>query len=85
MSKPVKSVLYCLLFLLAAERLDVHSSQCIVIEDSSTGVAAARNAGMKCIAYTGLPYITQDVSAADHIVSDFRNLDFKTITNLFSS
>ena len=72
------------LFLLAADRLGVHSSQCVVIEDSATGVAAAGRAGMKCIAYTGLPHVNQDVSAADHIVNSFRHLDFNTITNLFA-
>lgn len=72
------------LFLLAAERMGVSSSECMVIEDSSTGVAAARSAGMKCIAYTGLTYVKQDVSAADHLCDDFHQLNFETITTLFT-
>ncbi|MEV6344731.1 HAD family phosphatase [Actinoplanes sp. NPDC051851] len=36
-------------FLLAAERLGVPPADCVVIEDSATGVAAARAAGMRCV------------------------------------
>jgi HAD superfamily hydrolase (TIGR01509 family) len=36
-------------FLLAAQRLGVEPSACLVIEDAPAGVAAARAAGMRCI------------------------------------
>jgi len=36
-------------FLETAKRLGVTTNQCLVIEDSSVGVAAARAAGMKCV------------------------------------
>lgn len=39
------------LFLYAAQQLDTDPSQCIVIEDSPHGVAAAVAAGMKCIGF----------------------------------
>jgi len=38
------------LFLLAAEKLGVDPSECVVFEDSITGFKAAQAAGMKCIA-----------------------------------
>jgi len=39
-------------FLLAAKRLGVEPGNCIVIEDAVAGVAAARRAGMRCLAVT---------------------------------
>ena len=40
-SKPAPDI-----FLLAAKRLDVKPSECIVIEDAHSGIAAAKDAGM---------------------------------------
>lgn len=37
------------LFLLAAEKLNLKPSDCLVIEDGLHGMEAAKNAGMKCI------------------------------------
>ena len=37
-------------FLIAAERIGVPPSRCVVIEDAPVGVEAAQRAGMKCIA-----------------------------------
>lgn len=42
------------LFLLAAERLSARPQACIVIEDSPTGVAAARAAGMRVFGYAAM-------------------------------
>jgi sugar-phosphatase len=39
-------------YLPAAARLKVTISDCIVVEDSSQGVAAAKSAGARCIALT---------------------------------
>lgn len=41
------------LFLLAAERLGVSPSRCVVVEDSRYGVQAARAAGMTVLGYAG--------------------------------
>ena len=38
------------LFLQAAEALSVPPSRCVVLEDSSAGIEAARRAGMRCVA-----------------------------------
>jgi len=43
------------LFLYAAAQRGVDPTECIVIEDSKTGVIAARRAGMKCLGYTTGP------------------------------
>lgn len=39
------------LFLFAADRMGVDPERCVVVEDSPSGVEAARAAGMRCIAY----------------------------------
>ena len=47
------------IFLLAAERLGLRPAECLVIEDSPAGVAAAHVAGMRVVAVR-TPY-TQDL------------------------
>lgn len=41
------------LFLLAAERLGISPADCVVIEDSPAGIAAARAAGMRVVGFLG--------------------------------
>jgi len=59
------------IFLLAAQKLGVQPEKCIVIEDSTNGIKAAKAAGMFCIAFSGPGSELQDQSQADWIVSDF--------------
>jgi beta-phosphoglucomutase-like phosphatase (HAD superfamily) len=41
------------LFLHAAERMGVAPERCVVVEDSRSGVEAARAAGMRALGYAG--------------------------------
>ncbi len=45
------------LYLLAAQRLSVLAEQCLVIEDSISGIVAAKAAGMRVIGFTGGAHI----------------------------
>lgn len=54
-------------FLLAAQRLGVEPKNCIVIEDSVAGVAAAKRAGMHCLATTNT-HPRRSLKQADLIV-----------------
>lgn len=57
-------------FLLAARHFGVEPNQCLVFEDSSAGVRAAKAAHMRCIALCRKGHPPQDVSMADEILSD---------------
>lgn len=60
-------------FLYAARMLGSDVKDCVVIEDSETGVTAAKNAGMTCIAIntSGMP---DKLTKVDLIVDDFKEL-----------
>lgn len=51
------------LFLHAAASMGSAPGECVVIEDSPAGIAAARNAGMRVLAFTGGSHAT----GADHL------------------
>jgi len=57
-------------FLMGAERLGVPPRNCLVFEDSRAGVAAAKAAGMWCVALDRPCAHPQDLSAADWILKD---------------
>ena len=59
------------IFLLAAKKLGVQPEKCIVIEDSTNGIKAAKEAGMFCIAFAGPGSELQDQTKADLIISNF--------------
>lgn len=68
-SKPQPDV-----FLLAANKLNVDPAKCVVIEDSTNGILAAKSAGMYCIAYAGPGSELQDQSHADKIITSYDEL-----------
>jgi HAD superfamily hydrolase (TIGR01509 family) len=70
------------IYVQAAKKLGVDPSGCIVIEDSSNGVRAAKSAGMKCIAYKNPNSGEQDISLADIIIDSFEGLDFGRLASL---
>ena len=61
------------IFLLAAEKLGVDPKGCIVLEDAFSGVAAAKAAGMKCIAIIST-HEEKDLYEADLIIENFSEL-----------
>jgi pseudouridine-5'-monophosphatase len=52
-------------YLLAARRLGLPPAQCLVLEDAPNGIAAAKFAGMKCVAVPNEFTRSLDLSAAD--------------------
>lgn len=70
------------IYLLAAERLGMAATKCIAIEDSPTGIAAAKSAGMHCIALHTEHNELQDLSAADTHVAGFSELTDERLASL---
>ncbi len=69
------------IFLQAAARLRLLPAQCLVIEDSLSGIEAARRAGMRCLAVANT-YPIQQLSAADLAVEALDRLAPEQLTQL---
>jgi HAD superfamily hydrolase (TIGR01509 family) len=67
------------IFLKAAALLKVKPSECVVVEDSQSGTIAAKKAGMLCIGYRNANSGNQDLSVADFIVNDIRDIAYRKI------
>jgi len=67
--------------LLAAKKLGVKPSECLVFEDSPYGIEAARRAGMKCVALTtSLDRSYFEKSCV--VVKDFREINLNFLKSL---
>jgi len=60
-------------FLLARDKLQVTSEECVVIENAPLGIQAAKTAGMVCIAIT-TTLSANELSGADYIVNHLREI-----------
>jgi HAD superfamily hydrolase (TIGR01509 family) len=65
------------IFLKVAEVLNVDPAECLVIEDSASGITAAKRAGMKCIGYRNLNSGNQDLSGADVIADKIGEINIQ--------
>ncbi|OWZ83859.1 HAD family hydrolase [Natranaerobius trueperi] len=77
-----KSKPYPDIFLQTAKQLRVSPNQCLVIEDSSNGVKAAKAAEMKCIGFQNPNSGNQDLSVADFIINSKDEVTLKEIINI---
>lgn len=62
-------------FLLAASKLGVPPESCVVFEDSTAGIRAARAAGMRCVALALPNRPPQDTARASLILRDLGTFD----------
>lgn len=67
------------LFLAAAQALDVDPTRAIALEDSVHGVAAAKDAGMTCIAVPNRITAGGDFARADMVVSSLAEVDLDAL------
>lgn len=64
------------IFIKASEASGFSASECIVIEDSTNGIEAAKAAGIFCVGYDSFHSKNQDYSKADLVISDFKDISF---------
>lgn len=70
------------IFLKASELAQTAVENCIVIEDSTNGIMAAKAAGIYCVGYDSFHSKLQDYSLADQVISHFNELSFEKIRNI---
>lgn len=70
------------IFLEAVAKSGFSKDECIIIEDSTNGIKAAKAAGVYCIGYNSGHTMGQDTSLADSVITNFSQLDYEKIKNL---
>ena len=71
------------IFIKAAETAGEPRENCMVIEDATNGIKAAKAAGIYCVAYDSKHSNQQDYSLADKVVNRFAEIDYKLISKVF--
>ncbi len=74
-------------FLVAAQRLKISPSHCVVIEDAVAGVQAAKAGGMKCIAVDFVGHHGQAAlrsAGADLVVKNLEEVTVDSVRQLFA-
>ena len=69
-------------YLLTAKILNKDPWDCLVIEDSKSGVISAKKAGAKCIAYLNGHNRREDLGLADYITDSFFKIDQKLLDRI---
>ncbi|WP_019552951.1 HAD family hydrolase [Propionispira raffinosivorans] len=67
------------IYLLTAKQLGVNPVDCVVLEDASLGVQAAKAAEMFCIAFQNKNSGKQNLSQADQIVAKISDIDVSVL------
>ena len=70
------------IFIKAAEATGFSNEACMVIEDSTNGIKAAKAANIFCVGYDSFHSKNQDYSEADMVIKDFKEIEFSKINNL---
>ncbi|MHA3787947.1 HAD family hydrolase [Flavobacterium hauense] len=70
------------IFLEAVAKSGFSKEECIIIEDSTNGIKAAKAAGVFCIGYNSGQTMGQDTSLADMVITDFNQLSYTTIKDI---
>mgnify|MGYP001811645864 CR=1 FL=1 len=73
------------IYQMAVERLGVAPSSCIAFEDSQSGIAAAKSAGLKAVASPQRMSVDHDFSKADLILNILSEFDQRLLQQLSAS
>ena len=68
------------IFLHAASLSKAPKNNCMIIEDSTNGVKAAKAAGIYCVGYNSVHSKNQNLDLADRIINHFEELNFLTVS-----
>lgn len=66
----------------ANKRSGFPKEECIIFEDSTNGIKAAKAAGIFCIGYDNGHSMMQETSLADMVIDDFNNLNAEKIKHI---
>ncbi|MDQ2751882.1 MAG: HAD family phosphatase [Bacteroidota bacterium] len=69
-------------YIKVAQLLSVSPSECLVFEDSIAGVASAKTAGTKVVAYTKFHESTQHIDEADLHIDNFGKINYTLIEKI---
>tara|TARA_B110001452_G_scaffold259363_1_gene255622 strand:- start:84 stop:740 length:657 start_codon:yes stop_codon:yes gene_type:complete len=71
------------IFIKAAQLAGFKKEECIVIEDSTSGIAAAKSAQIYCVGYDSLNSKNQNYDKANLVINNFKEIQFDKISKLF--
>lgn len=71
------------IFIKAAEASGYQKQECFVIEDSTNGIKASKAAGIYCVGFKSPHSKNQDYSKADLVISDFSEIKYSKVSQLF--
>ena len=66
----------------AAETSGFSRNECMVIEDSTNGIKAAKAAGIFCIGFKSPHSTNQDYSKADKVITNFKEIAFTELQDI---
>jgi HAD superfamily hydrolase (TIGR01509 family) len=69
-------------YLTSAKNLGVTPDQCVVFEDSFSGISAARNAGMRVVGVL-TSHTINELPPCNMYIENYREISFKTILGMF--
>ncbi len=72
------------IFIKAAEATGFSTEECIVIEDATNGIEAAKGAGIFCVGFDSEHSKNQDYSKADLVINDFNDVHYNKMISIFN-
>jgi len=70
------------IFIKAASLAREPKSKCMVIEDSTNGIAAAKAAGIYCVGFKSPNSTNQDYTKADFVIEDFQEIKYNNLSKI---
>lgn len=70
------------IFIKAAEATGFSRNECIIIEDSTSGIKAAQSAGIFCVGFDSYHSKNQNYSKANIVIKDFKDIAYKKAIKL---